>query len=430
MKAVTETIMPNVVLTCLETSKFKTGSLSINLLAPLERDTASMNALIPRVLRRGTLSLPDMAAVSARLDSLYGATLKPIVRKKGEIQAVGFYADFADDLFVPEGGTLKSIIDLMAEMLLSPSTHGGLLREEYVESEKEQLLEGIRGRINDKRSYSIHRLFEQMCVMEAYAVDKLGSETTAESIRAEDLTRRYHELLSSAPLEIFYCGSAAPELVKELICKALADLPRNDFEPDIGTDIWLTPLEEKPRVFEDEMQITQGKLAIGFRLGDCMEEPDPAVIKVFNGVFGGCVTSKLFMNVREKLSLAYFASSMVDLHKGIMAVSSGIEFDKYNAALDEIFAQLDAVRSGDFTDEELDAARRSIAGDYRSMEDDPHALEEFYLNRMLIGPDCTPSELASMVEKVTREQVVETARGVACDAIYFLRGPKEDSNGD
>lgn len=430
LKVFTETIMPQVVLTCLETGKFKTDSLSINLLAPIDRETASMNALIPKVLRRGTASLPDMDAVSERLDSLYGASLSPAVRKKGEIQVIGFYADFADELFLPEGGILGSVIDLMAEMLLRPATERGQLCTDYVESEKEQLLELIRGRINNKRSYSIQRLFEQMCAMEAYAVDKLGSEEAAENITPAALTEQYKKLLACSPLEIFYCGSAKPERVKELLIKALAGLPREGEEPDIGTDIWLIPLEDKPRVFEEELQVTQGKLAIGFRMGDCMEDPDTAAIRVFNGVFGGCVTSKLFMNVREKLSLAYFASSMVDMHKGVMAVSSGIEFDKYDAALNEIFVQLKAVQDGDFTDDELDAARRSIAGDYRSIEDEPHALEDFYLNSILIGPDCSPAELAQQVEAVTREQVADVAKGVVCDAIYFLRGPKEESNGD
>lgn len=430
MKAVTETIMPNVVLTCLETHKFKTGSLSMSLLAPLDRETASMNALIPRVLRRGTATLPDMAAVSARLDALYGASLQPIVRKKGEIQAVGFYSDFADDAFVPEGGILDSIISLMSEMLLMPNTHGGLLRREYVESEKEQLLESIRGRVNDKRAYSISRLFEQMCVMEAYATDKLGSETSAESITPLALTRHYRELLAVSPMYVFYCGSADPAQVKRRLKEALASLPRNNVDPDIGTDVWLTPLEDQPRIFEDEMSVTQGKLAIGFRLGDAMEEPDVAALKVFNALYGGSVTSKLFMNVREKLSLAYFASSMLDLHKGVMAVSSGIEFDKYDAALAEIFAQLEAVQRGDFTDDELNSAKRSVAGDCRITEDSPYGLEDHYLNQMLIGPGCSPSELALLAEEVSREQVTDIAQGVSCDAVYFLRGPKEEANGN
>jgi len=421
--------MPNVVLTCLQTAKFKTGCLSINLLTPLNRETASKNALIPLVLCRGTATLPDMAAISSRLDSLYGARIKPVVRKKGEIQVIGLYADFADDTFIPEDSSiLEHISELMGEMLLMPKTHGGLLLREYVESEREKLLELIRGRINDKRSYSMQRLFEQMCAMEDYSTDKLGSETEAESITVPELTSHYHDTLATSPIEVFYCGSAEPSRVKKAVKAALSSLPRSNEEPDLGTDIRMNSLEEKPRYFEDEMQVTQGKLAIGFRLGECMDEPNVAAIKVFNAVFGGSVTSKLFMNVREKLSLCYFASSSADLHKGILAVSSGIEFDKYDAALSEILSQLEAVKNGEISDYELSAAKSGIASDYRTVEDSPGALEDFYLNQALIGPDCSPSELAALAEEITVEEVVSIAKGVECDAIYFLRGAKEEDS--
>lgn len=427
MNPISELILPNVVLTCLQTDKFKTGCLSINLLTPLLRETAAKNALVPMVLSRGTASLPDMAAISAKLDSLYGARLKPVVRKKGEIQVIGLYADFADDAFIPDdNGLLEKVTALMGEMLLMPKTHGGLLLKDYVESEREQLLELIRGRINEKRSYSLQRLFELMCAMEDYAVDKLGTEAEAESITATALTKHYHSLLADSPIEVFYCGSADFDRVRTAVTEALSALPRSEEEPDLGTDIRMNSLEESPRYFEDRLHVTQGKLAIGFRLGDCMEDPNPAAIRVFNAVYGGSVTSKLFMNVRERLSLCYFAGSLVDLHKGILAVSSGIEFDKYEAARDEIFAQLETIRRGEITEEELSGAKNYVASDYRTIEDSPAALEDFYLNQALIGPDASPAELAALTESITAAEVIKIAKGVECDAIYFLRGEKED----
>ncbi len=428
MNATTELILPDVALTCLQTDKFKTGCLSINLLTQLTRETASLNALIPQVLCRGTATLPDMAAISKKLDSLYGARIKPMVRKKGEIQVIGLYADFADEAFLPANtNILEEMVALTGEMLLRPRTHGGLFLREYVESEREKLLEQIRGRINEKRSYSVRRLYELMCSMEDYATDKLGSETAAESITPHELTRHYQQLIADSPIEIFYCGSADPARVKAALLNALSTLPRSGEEQDVGTDIRMNALEETPRRFTDELQVTQGKLAIGFRLGECMLEPDTAAIKVFNALYGGSVTSKLFMNVREKLSLCYFASSWADLHKGILTVSSGIEFEKYDAALAEIFAQLEAVKKGDFTKEELDAAKRSVSGDYHTVSDSAAALENFYLDEALIGPDCSPEELAALADGVTAENVVTIASGIECDTVYFLRGKKEDT---
>jgi predicted Zn-dependent peptidase len=415
--------MPNVAFTCLTTKKFKTGCVSVSLLSPLHRDTASLNALVPNVLRRGTATLPDMAAISGRLDSLYGAGLSPIVRKKGEVQVLGFYADFPDDAYVGGGGKIaEQMLSLLGETLLMPNTSGGQLRRDYVESERDQLIEELAGRINDKRSYALSRLFEVMCPMEAYSVDKLGSVSAAENITPHALTGRYRTLLAESPVHVFYCGSSEPQKIRRSVISALSAMQRRIHEPDLGTDIWLNPLEENWRYFEERLQVSQGKLTMGFRLGDAMEDPDLAALRVFNGVFGGCVTSKLFMNVREKLSLAYYAGSILDVHKGIMAVSSGVEFENYDAALNEIFAQLDAMKAGDITDDELESAKRSIAGDLRSMEDSPRALESWYLNRMLVGPDCTPTEMAALTETVTRDQLVEIAQGVACDAVYFLRG--------
>ena len=427
MNVSTTQIMPDVTLTCLNTDKFKTGCLSFNLITPLCREDAAKNALIPNVLCRGTRSLPDMASISAKLDSLYGARIEPYVRKKGEIQLVGFYADFADDAFLPEkSGLMEQIASLMGEMLLFPNTHGGLLRREYVESERDQLLDRIRGIINDKRAYSVRRLVEQMCSMEEYAVPRLGFESDVSGITAQALTKHYHKLLADSPLHIFYCGTADEKRVTEALVDALNGLPRSGDIPDLGTDIRMNSLEETPRFFKDELNVTQGKLAVGFRLGECMDDPDPAAIKVFNAVYGGCVTSKLFMNVREKLSLCYFANSMVDLHKGIMIVSSGIEFDKYDAALSEIMAQLEAVKRGEITAEELSAAKKALSGAYRSISDSAPSLEEYWLNALLIGPDCPPEEFASLIDEITVDEVVKIAKGVECDAIYFLSGNEED----
>lgn len=426
MDAVRREILPGVAMTCVQTDKFKTGCLSVNLLAQLCRENAAKNALLPMVLRRGCSRLPDMEKISAELDMLYGARIEPMVRKIGEIQALGFYADFADDAFVPKGANLlQGVAALMGELLLSPNTRGGLLLPAYVDSEREKLLDMIRGRINDKRGYSISRLLELMCFGEDYAVSRLGCEDEAESISYRKLTRHYRELLASAPIEIFYCGSAAPERVERALKEALLNLPRGEIDYEIGTDIRMNTLEEQPRYFTEELDVTQGKLAIGWRLGDSMEEPDVAAIRVFNAVYGGSVTSKLFENVREKLSLCYFANSMTDEHKGIMVVSSGIEFDKYDEAKDEIFRQLEAVKSGALTEEELVYAKRCTASLLRTVADSPSSLEGFYLSQTVGGLDYGPEELAALCEDVTKEEVVEVARNLSCDAVYFLRGLRD-----
>lgn len=431
MEQVRREILPGVWLTCLRTDKFKTGLLSLHLLTRLCRENAAKNALLPSVLRRGTAQYPDMEAISAQLDRLYGARIEPLVNKKGEIQTLGFWADFIDDRYLPEGegGLLEKVAGLMGQMLLDPNTRGGLFLPQYVESEQEKLLENIRARMNDKIGYSIHRLTELMCQTEDYAIAALGTEEEAENIGYVALTRHYNELLAACPVEVFYCGSADDRRVEQAVLDALIPLPRGELDYDIGTDIRMNALEAEPRVYTEEMDVGQGKLAIGFRLGDCMEDPDPAALRVMNAVFGGCASSKLFMNVRERLSLCYFASSGLNIAKGLMNIISGIEVEKYQEALDEIFRQLEAMKTGDISAEEFSAAKAAVVSDLLAAADSAGALENFWLDQNLMGLEYGPEEMAALAEEVTVEDVISIAAGIECDAIYFLKG-REDEDDD
>lgn len=427
METVRCELIPGVWLTALRSDKFKTGCLSINLLTQLNRETAALNAVLPFVLRRGTRYHPDMETIAAELDSLYGTGIEPIVRKIGEIQCIGFYASFPDEKYLPQGSDVfEKAANFACELLLAPSTRGGLLIPAYVESEKEKLLDLIRSRVNDKRSYAKLRLIEQMCCYEDYAVSRFGTEDVAESIYYQKLTKYYHSLISTSPVEIFYCGSMDGAKVGGILSDALSGMTRGEINYDIGTDIRMNAVEDTVRSFTDEMAVTQGKLVLGFRLGECMEEPDIAAIYVFNAVYGSGVTSKLFMNVREKLSLCYYASSAVDTHKGVMLVSSGVDFDKADAAKAEMLAQLDAVKKGEITDAELDAAKRSVASDLRACLDSQGELEGFYLANTLDGLEFSPDELAELVNEVERDDVIAIASSVVLDAEYFLQGGGED----
>lgn len=429
METVRKEILPGVWLTALENDKFKTGCLSISLLTQLDRETAAMNALIPYVLRRGSRNHTDMQALATELDGLYGSYIEPVVRKIGEIQCIGFLASFADDKYLPNGsGVFESIANLCGEILLAPCTKGGLLLPEYVDSEKEKLLDSIKSRLNDKRSWALQRLIEQMCCYEPFAVSRLGTEDTAENIYYQKLTKHYRSLIMTCPIEIFYCGSLGADAVAEKLSDAFSGMPRGEIDYDIGTDIRMNAVEESVREFTDELSVTQGKLVMGYRLGDCMEDPDIAALYVFNAVFGGCVTSKLFMNVREKLSLCYYASSLVDLHKGLMIVSSGVDFDKFGAAKAEICAQLEAIKRGEVTDDELLAAKKSVASDLRATLDSQYNLEGFYLANTIDGLDFDPEELAEAVECVELQAVVDIANSVVGDAVYYLRGNGEEDS--
>ena len=418
-----EELLPYVSLTALHTDKFKTGCLSATLLAQLKRDSAAENAVLPYVLRRGTNSLPDLRALTARLDELYGAALEPAVRKRGEIQCIGFFSAFCEDRFLPgKPGMTDEMAKLLSEVLLSPRTRGGLLLPDYVSGERDKLIERIDAVKNDKWRYAARRLLETMCACEDYGVSAMGDRDEAESLHYVGLSKNYKNLLATAPIEFFYCGGEDPENVADTLRTSLLCLSRGEVDDELGTDIRMNALEAQPRYVTEELDVAQGNLALGFRLGKCMEDPDPAALRVFNAVYGGSVTSKLFTNVREKLSLCYDASSSVDIFKGILAVSSGIAFEKYDEALAEILTQLDAVREGNITADELSGAKKSVAGRLRILADSPQALEDFYLSQTMLGLDYGPMELAELVEDVTADEVAAIAQGVELDTVYFLKG--------
>lgn len=424
-------LLPGVFLTHLRSDKFKTACMSVNLLTQLQRDTAAMTALIPQVLRRGTARYGDMEQLSRRMDELYGTAIEPTIRRIGEIHCPGFFASFPEGEYLPGGEKLlNEVAGLMAELLLAPNTRGGLLLPDYVDSEKEKLLDLIRSRVNEKRGYAMSRCIEEMCCFEDFAVSRFGSEDEAENIHYKKLTKHYRQLLQSSPVELFYCGKAGYKQVASVLKDAFATMPRGEIDYDIGTDVRMNAVEDHVRYVEEEMDVSQGKLVMGFRLGECMDEPDIPAIYVFNTVYGSGANSKLFMNVREKLSLCYYAGSAIVLKKGIMLVSSGIEFDKYEEAKNEILAQLGAVKNGDISDEELETAKRSVASELRSAMDSQGELEGFWLSQAMEGLDYGPMELAELIEDVTKEDVMAIAKSIELDLIYFLKGFEEEETDD
>ena len=416
-------LFPGVWLRAVHTNKFKSSYLSITLLTPLDKKTAGPNALIPSVLRRGTAVHPDMESLSAALDELYGGAIEPAVRKKGETQCVGFVASFLDDAYALKGEKiLEPAADLLCELLLKPYTENGHFCPDYTAGEKANLIDHIRSQVNDKRTYATQRLTQEMCRYEAFGVDKLGDEESVAAVTPESLWTRYQALMRDAQVEVYYCGSAGPDRVAEALKRALDKLPVNEDRTSPGCDVRVTAGPE-PILTEEAMDVSQGKLAMGFRTGgqSCWEAEYPALY-LCTAVFGGTTLSKLFMNVREKLSLCYYASATLEKMKGLVLVSSGIEFDKYQTAKDEILAQLEAVRRGEIEPWELEGSRRTLIGICKTTLDDQGRQEDYWLGQAAAGLEETPEEFAARLEQVTREQVAASAQRLELDTVYFLKG--------
>jgi predicted Zn-dependent peptidase len=417
LKATRIQLSDGVYLTYLPARKFKTSLLSAQFVTPLRQETASAWALLPAVLRRGTVRYPDLGALSAQMDRLYGASVDYTVRKKGENQCVGFVASFIDDSFAPGGEKLlEPAAELVGELICDPVTERGRFVSAYFDTEKTNLIDAIRSQINDKRDYAAARLLQEMCAGEPYGVSRLGDEESAEKLQMKKLYAQYGELISTARLELIYIGSAQLDRVRQALAAAFSTLPRDGIR-DIAPSA-PHPARTEVRVVTEEMDVTQGKLGMGF---SCGSDDDSAVL-LGNTLFGGSSNSKLFLNVREKMSLCYYASSAYHRQKRLITVSSGIEFADYQRAYDEILRQLEAVQKGQLEDWELGGARSTLLNAYASMGDSQGKLENFYLGQAATGQSESPEDLAAQLREVTAERVFQAMETVTLDTVYFLKG--------
>ena len=412
-------ILPGVYLTAVQSDKFKTGCFSLNLLRPMKKEEAAANALIPSVLLRGSETCPDIASISAKLDELYGASVGTLVRKKGEVQLVGFYCDYVQDEYVDEP-VFAPVMAFLAELLLHPRLENGAFPEAVVDSEKLNLENAMLSRINDKRTYAASQLIRTMCAGQPYGIPRIGEPDDLKNITAKSLYAHYRDLLATSRVELFYMGSLSPAAVTKVLQTVLAELPRAEVFVPVGTTPApaARPVQEKT----ERLDVTQGKLSLGFFTDITAKDPRYPALVLAATVFGGGATSKLFTNVREKMSLCYYASASFEKFKGVLSVSSGVEFSKLETAKTEILRQLEACKAGDITDDELESARGYLVSDLKIAMDSPGRLDDYYMGQILLEQDGTMEDLASAITRVTKQEAADAIQALRLDTIYALEG--------
>ena len=409
----------HITLRCCRDTRFKQGCLSFQLVRPMSAEEAAKNALLPSILLRGTNAYPTLRSITARLDELYGAAVSPLVRRVGDYQTTGLFCGFMDDRFaLPGDQVLAPMIAFLEELLLdSPLENGGFLPS-FVESEKRNLIATIESERNDKRAYAMSRLLKILCREDTFGLPRLGETDQVAAIDAAELYEHYRKILRIAPIDIFYVGSAEPALVAEALKPLLSRLERES-QP-LPAQTGFHPCEKTDKV--ETMEVSQGKLCMGFTTPITNRTAEFPAMQVLNSIFGAGMTSKLFMNVREKLSLCYSVGSGYYGSKGILVVSAGIDFDKETVTREEILRQLSACKEGNISREELTAAKEAILSSLRATHDAPGSIEGYYATAALSGLGMTTEEYMAKVEAVTMDQVVAAANTVQLHTTYFLKG--------
>lgn len=414
-------LFDNVYLTAIRSEKFKTGCFSVNFLRMLDRSEAAQNALLAGLLLSGCESCPDIRSISIKLDTLYGASVGTLTRKKGAVQAVGLYADFIEDDLAGEP-VFRPLAQFVGELLLRSCTENGGFRQDYFATERNNLVNALRAALNNKQSFANLCLLKKMYENERYGIPAQGSEEDLSGVDEKSLYAQYKRVLGSSRVELFYHGRASAEDAAEVFRKMLEGLPRQ-----AQTRLWLP--ENQPvsgqRYFEQEMPLAQSKLAMGFRASPAADAEPLAGMLVFAVLYGGGSNCKLFANVREQKSLCYYANAVYDKYQGALRVNSGIAAENYDAAKDEILRQLSDCAEGRFTESELDAAKRLLLSQLQADLDTPGRLDEFWLGQAVLGRSYGMEALKDAVERVTAAQVRRAAESTILDTVFFLKGVGE-----
>lgn len=422
-------IAPGVHVSCLATDKFKMNSLIVNVELPLDIENVTLANLTARVLKRGTAKYPDIKSMTEHLDGLYAAEFSAAVSRSGESQYLCFFTDFLVEKYTEGCDIIKEITALLGELLFNPLVRDGGFDSDYVKSEKKNLADNIDALINNKAAYAKFRCTKEMCKDEAYSLPSLGNKEILEKIEPKELYKFYTDALRENRIEFLYTGDGEYfNKVHSFLCEIFKNRERNIKTRE--NTCFIKRSADSFREVSEDMRVNQGKLSIGMRTGITNKDSDIAALIVANELFGGSPNSKLFMNVREKMSLCYYCSSGIDAVKGLMFVNAGIETENFEIAKKAILEQLDAVKNGDFTDEEFTGAVSSLVNGYKSVSDSVTSLETWYMSRIFRNEEDTPESRIEQILKVTPDEVKAAANKISPEVVFFLRGTLKEDGSD
>jgi len=401
-----------------KTKKYKTNTLVWKMKAPLNEETVTFRALLPNVLQSSTKQYPTTTALRSYLDDLYGAGFYVDLAKKGEYHVMSFTVDIANEKFLKDSTPLlQKAIDFLSQVLLHPNAENGSFHEETVEKEKRTLKQRIQSIYDDKMRYSSVRLVEEMCKGEPYALDANGKLDQIDNITATSLYEYYQKAINEDELDLYIIGDIDENQV-ESFCKELVFAVRSPQRIEARTDIQVG----EPKEIKEKQDVKQGKLNIGYRTKVRFGDPDYFALQMFNGIFGGFSHSKLFINVREKASLAYYAASRLESHKGLLMVMSGIEAKNYDQAVTIIREQLEAMRNGEFSDQEIEQTKAVTNNQLLETTDTSRGLVEILYHNVIGNETFSVNDWLENINNVTKEQIVNVASKIELDTIYFLTG--------
>ncbi len=403
----------------LNTDKFKTNLVAVFLTTKLERETVTANALISAVLRRGSNTFNTQEEISKQLEELYGASFDCGIDKTGDNQVLKFYIETVNDAFLPQPNEniIKKSIDNILDIIFNPLLENNAFKKEYVEQEKTNMKQRIEGRIDNKRRYALDRCIEEMYQGKPFGLYRFGYVEDLENIDGVNLYERYKELIAQCKIDIFVSGSVNKEI--ENIVEENQNVKNlKEREPYYNTESERNTIKQGEKT--EKMDVAQGKLVVGLDVNS-QSEDEKYNVMIYNTILGGSANSKIFQNVREKANLAYEASSRYFRYKDNIFVNCGIEIGNYDKALDLIKVQLEDLKNGNFTDEEVENAKKAIISSIKTIDDEQDTSITYYFGQEMSGNQKSVDEYIERIEKISKQDIIQVANKVEMNTIYFLR---------
>jgi len=398
--------------------KFKTDAISVFLISDLTKDTATLNALFPAILKRGSKRFPTFKDISIRLEELYGATFDFTVYKKGELQIIQFYIDYIKDKYAQDSNLFQRVFDLLLDIITNPVTDGKKFKPEYFLQEKQNLSDLINGKINNKVSYASLRCYEEMCKDEAFGIYEYGDIKHLNNIKNKDLYEYYVNFLNTCNICAVASSNVQQSQLLEVIENGFSKFSRSNIQPFTISSVE-KPVSSVKNVTE-KMDINQAKLSMGFRTNVPANSENYYKLLVYNSILGEGVHSKLFRNVREAKSLAYYIYSALEKFKGLMLISSGIDPANKDIAVNTIIEQINDMQNEAVSDYEYDAAMKSLESATLSIRDNQLNLLNFYFNNWLAGVSRDINDVIKGIKSVSKDDIINISKNIKLDAIYFL----------
>ena len=403
MNYIKQNIKPGITFHKINTNKFKTNLFSIFITTKLERENVTKNALLTAILRRGTKKMPTQELISQNLENMYGASFDCGVEKTGDNHIMKFYLESINNEFLPSQENLsKECLDILIDIVFNPYVENGSFKEEYINGEKENLKQIIEGKIDNKAKYASDRCIEEMYKDKPYGLYKYGYIEDLKNINAKDLYEYYLQLIKNAKIDIFVSGDLDNEI--------LNSIKENEIIKNL----------KEPKIIKESMQVTQGKLILGLDILENKKESKYAT-SVYNIILGGSANSKMFQNVREKASLAYTAGSIYLRQKDNVFIKCGIDIPNYDKALEIIKQQLEQMKNGDFSENDINNAKLLISSTIGSISETQDAELTYYFSQELSDEFISIEDYINRINSVTKEQILNIANNVQINTIYFLK---------